>query len=830
MTPLNFEITDKGEVSFAILANSFGVGVYNLYLIWEDKASKKGEAFEKEAFILTDDATDTDSNGCYYFSTEVPCVAMDGLSAYDLYVLDGGGLTLQEWILSTVSSAKNELDRIAAEKERVSAESTRKTQEESRVINENTRILSENDRTAKEIARVSAENNREIQEKARKSSTDTALSNVNAAISNVNNLTELVNDMFTYGYLFSNILTSIEPPDFVGSIGKYFCITQIPGVYAWANSTEVNEGEIAFLVYSKDTETSTATWQKGSIKVTSPIGTAITELNADVEAIQGTLVDTTSTTTQDTTLAPAAMGSSPTSTGMYYWNTIFVGLSNVKKISFKALVGTTRIAIIDITTHAVITLLYTLTNTSEEAGSTKIVTLLDAVSLTASQAIAISGSFYYGSSTGDTMKDSGGGTTASYAAAYSVITQETVTVTTKGLTNSVAEIENRLVVVEDTVLEKEYIRLFSDYFSEKDSTKWSYVGIWNLSQGGVTTAGVGNTTYMQCTNVYHADNRFMRAKVLMQSNTVLKIPVIYGGINAGEGASCFTVDFYAKKLAIHSVGSGLDTQCTSTGYNSAYLESIDIPTEAIGSREYIIEIYKKGTTSTIRLLDTLTGTHLEISHTGWGAGRQNQNYAFYTESGTPPVFLSFEVYALYNPDVVFAGDSITEGVYVYDRAKRYAELFRSENPTKKVMISARGGDDIHGVVSKFTSEYNIYKPKIICVLIGANGGNTLTDLQILKAKCDAIGSTLILHYRTCQQNGNSHIAGNTMIAAVGVNGARFDKATALLNDPGDASTTVDGTNVRYNPSLYEDGGLHPNALGDQAMFNRLRIDTPELYF
>lgn len=280
MTPLNFEITDKGEVSLEILANSFGVGVYNLYLIWEDKASKKGEAFEKEAFILTDDVTDTDSNGCYYFNTEVPCVAMDGLSAYDLYVLNGGGLTLQEWILSTVSSAKNELDRIVAEKERIAAESTRKTQEESRVINENTRILSENDRTAKEIARVSAENNREIQEKARKSSTDTALSNVNAAISNVNNLAELVSEMFTYGYLFSNILTSIEQPDFVGSIGKYFCITQIPGVYTWANSTEVNEGEIAFLVYSKDTETSTATWQKGSIK-----NTVYLDLNSDARTM-----------------------------------------------------------------------------------------------------------------------------------------------------------------------------------------------------------------------------------------------------------------------------------------------------------------------------------------------------------------------------------------------------------------------------------------------------------------------------------------------------------------------------------------------------------------
>ena len=557
----------------------------------------------------------------------------------------------------------------------------------------------------------------------------------------------------------------------------------------------------------------------------------VADIESDIAEIQEQLNDTTKTTTEDVVVSPNVFGSTAAHIEAYYWNQSFEGVSAIKEIKFKSATGFVRVAIINVSTKTVDNLLYTITNTAGESGTMKTIAIAEPISLTSDQVIALAVDFYYGPSTGDVMRQTGGSDTGNYAVAYQLTGQgNVVTTTTKGLVTKVSELEDKVDLIESVVLEKEYVQLNSDTFTALDSDKWTYAGTWSPGNGGVTTSGIGSATYMQCKRVYHADNRFMRTKIIMHSNSHLKIPISFGGINSGEGASCFAIDFVAKELAIHSVGNGLDTQYTSTGYNSTYLESVDIPTEMVGDREYIVEIYKKGTTSTISLLDTLTGGHLSVSHTGWGAGRQNQNYAFYTEVGTPPVFLKFEVYALNNPDAVFAGDSITEGVYVYDRSKRYAELFRSENPTKKVMISARGGDDIHGIAAKFASEYNIYKPKYLCVLIGANGGNTLPNLQALKASCDAIGTTLVLNYRTCQQASNAHISGNVMIAAVGVNGARFDKATAVNNNPGDTSTAVDGSDIRYNPSLYEDGGLHPNALGDQAMFNRLRIDTPELYF
>ena len=252
----------------------------------------------------------------------------------------------------------------------------------------------------------------------------------------------------------------------------------------------------------------------------------------------------------------------------------------------------------------------------------------------------------------------------------------------------------------------------------------------------------------------------------------------------------------------------------------------DIPTDMVGEREYIVEIHKDSTNHIIKLYDTLTGKVVECTYNGWEAGRQNQHYYFYCEEGTFPIIKKFQVFSLNRPDVVFDGDSITEGVGVTDKNNRYAELFRINNPDKKVVISARGSGDINLTLSKFESEYNIYRPKILCVLIGANGGNTLERFKLLKENCDKIGCKLIVNRLTCQQSTDKHIAGNELIESLGLPGARFDVATAKDNYP-----FVDNAHSapRYNEELYYDQGLHPKDNGQKEMYNRLYIDVPEIF-
>ena len=156
-----------------------------------------------------------------------------------------------------------------------------------------------------------------------------------------------------------------------------------------------------------------------------------------------------------------------------------------------------------------------------------------------------------------------------------------------------------------------------------------------------------------------------------------------------------------------------------------------------------------------------------------------------------------------------------------------AKVMGPNNNDKKVVISARGSSTIDNIISLFESEYNIYRPHIMSVLIGANGGNNESNLTTLLNLCKNIGCVLILNRRTCQGPNNTHIIGNDVIGLLNLPGAKFDVATALDNFPLVDSTH---TGARYNPALYVDSGIHPNDEGDIEMYKRLLIDVPELFY
>lgn len=364
----------------------------------------------------------------------------------------------------------------------------------------------------------------------------------------------------------------------------------------------------------------------------------------------------------------------------------------------------------------------------------------------------------------------------------------------------------------------DYARVYSTKFSELGA-EWVGSG-WAASSNGATPSSTGSAIYLN--KIYYSDNRYMEMLCTLGSNTILRIPVAYGGVNSGEGASCFVIDMASKTLKICSAGNGADAQYTSQGYNATtYIATASISNLSTAGK-YIVRIHKKGIQSRMELIAYESGKSNVVEHNGWGCGRQNQHYYLVHESGTAPVIHQFKVFSLNKPDVVFTGDSITEGVYVYDRSLRYAELYRQENPHRKVVISARGGQNLAGILNLFDSEWNIVKPRILSVLIGANGGNSATLFASLKEKCDAIGCQLVVHYRTCQ-NGNAIADSNgTLIPALDVEGARFDIATATSNTP-------NSTYSNYNSLLYADSGLHPNMEGNKAMYARMKADCAFLF-
>lgn len=380
-------------------------------------------------------------------------------------------------------------------------------------------------------------------------------------------------------------------------------------------------------------------------------------------------------------------------------------------------------------------------------------------------------------------------------------------------------------------LKGRYVTLYADDLSQL-SSDWEANGWTVQTGGGAKPDGYGTDKSLALMRRYHSDKRFMRCVVTMGADTVLRVnaeKMLKYDSNNG-GATGTAIDFANKKLVLFATGTGRDEQENAEGISTVELESAAIPDKAIGSRKYIYELWKDGLATRVRLMDTLTGTTLELEHTGWGCGMQNHYYTFTAVSGVFPVLHNIDIRSLMRPDIVFVGDSITEGHSCVPHDESYPHLFRKANPDKTVVISALSGDDIDGVLGMFDTEFDIYKPRVMSLLIGANGGNTVDKLNEVKSRCEAIGCRLVLHRRTCQGKDDKQIAGNYLIEKItGVQGAKFDVATALDNYP-----LIDETHPgpRGDTSLYAANFfcLHPLASGHLAMYNRLRIDCPDMFY
>lgn len=347
------------------------------------------------------------------------------------------------------------------------------------------------------------------------------------------------------------------------------------------------------------------------------------------------------------------------------------------------------------------------------------------------------------------------------------------------------------------------------------------------SAEGLTFTEYGDTNYIYLNKPYFSDKRFARFSVLMGSDTILLIPVanIKDKQNKTGGSSCFSVDFKNRKIVIYASGDGSDTQGGSSSYYNLKneLETVELPTEFIKNGEYIIEIHKNNIESSLIIFNASSGDSYSVSHDGWGAGRQNDYYSMYCQEGTFPTIRDFSVYSLNNPDVNEVGDSISEGVGVVDRSKRFTQQFRDSNKDKKVVISARGGATIIDVCSIFKSEFIYTNPKKISMLIGTNIGISSGNMYRLWALNKMVNAEIIMHLTPASGEVN-YKATNANIRTLAPKfgfkiGAKFDVATSI------------GYNSEsgYNSDLFFDA-THPDVNGQTKMFQRMKIDVLDLFY
>ena len=180
---------------------------------------------------------------------------------------------------------------------------------------------------------------------------------------------------------------------------------------------------------------------------------------------------------------------------------------------------------------------------------------------------------------------------------------------------------------------------------------------------------------------------------------------------------------------------------------------------------------------------------------------------------------------LKNVLLYITGDSITEGDGILLDKDRWTTLVSNHFTNGRVIVSGRSGGVADDLYRRLYSEAEILKPKYIMVTIGTNGGNSVTALTNIINKILEIGSIPIINHIPADTN-NRYIGYNSTIdEAI----ALFD--TKILCCKFDLATSVNyDISQGYNSSLFVNGNsVHPNEAGCLKMYQRVKIDCPELF-
>lgn len=388
---------------------------------------------------------------------------------------------------------------------------------------------------------------------------------------------------------------------------------------------------------------------------------------------------------------------------------------------------------------------------------------------------------------------------------------------------------------------KKYMPVFENDFSKENSAltilndttgnaAWTFdytnKYTYPTAKGGYYNDGTTNLALQNILKLnkrYECDMKVLKFDTALYSDTVFNIHM-FRNQHTGEipNESLYIVDVPNRKIRMTKLtGRTLEV--------GTYISETTIGFEFVSGNKYQIEIEKRDYEFYFRIKDYVTGAITELKLVGWGAGSQLSYYGFSWGAGSvAPKLSKLSVHMPENPIVAFVGDSITEGYGMNNIsgnssfANRFSELARVA--IGDCVISAASSGVINDVIEKFDSEFSIYKPKYLFVTIGTNGSvemNSITNYTQIKTLCENNGIKLILnHIPAGGPNANVYYKEkNANIDAVSEDGVKFDIATAVNNDinnGGDIALLTDG--------------IHPNYNGSLKMFNRIKVDKPELFY
>lgn len=178
-------------------------------------------------------------------------------------------------------------------------------------------------------------------------------------------------------------------------------------------------------------------------------------------------------------------------------------------------------------------------------------------------------------------------------------------------------------------------------------------------------------------------------------------------------------------------------------------------------------------------------------------------------------------------DVMFGGDSITFGVGVTTNADLCWALFAKDNPNISVGAYALGGQKIEWFWAKRYYISHFIKPKYIVFNYGANSGNSIDLFNRIQEYFKFYGIGVIINHITNANNSDAQkqqTDANNAVIKEWLDGHAIIKHSARY----DLCTSIDGIYENGADSSTLSDGLHPNKLGNQRMYERIKSDLPEL--
>jgi lysophospholipase L1-like esterase len=339
-----------------------------------------------------------------------------------------------------------------------------------------------------------------------------------------------------------------------------------------------------------------------------------------------------------------------------------------------------------------------------------------------------------------------------------------------------------------------------------------------------TTTGI-STAYLE--SFFSDNNHRMTARATIQLRSadarvaVYRRPVLnLASIDSGTVAE---VDIANNRIILYQTWGGSTLPSTRS---TQTLTTITLTQ----NRDYRCDLTNDKKQISFTIYDTVTGVSetltvdsdavADAAGLGYGAA----GVAVIAGTGAVSRVSCFPI--IQNPKLLIIGDSITEGSGT-TQANAWANLTATAM-SNLVHVSADGGTTSDAVLRKLYEALNITPSlQYVLILIGTNDAaagatgvtNWQTNVPLAKILCEDFGVIPIIAHVIPRNDANQTYVDtiNTYIRTQAYRTVRFDLALSVSND---GST--------WKTSLMNDG-VHPNTAGHLAMYNRLRLDIPELF-